>query len=163
MEYIRKAETTDASRIAEILIFNKRMNYRSIFRNDRVSFGEMQVYPLAREYISAPGKLENVWVYDDGFVKGMIRIEGNALAELYVDTFFQNEGIGGQLIGFAVRMFDICELRVLEKNSGAIRFYQRHGFILTEDRQLEEGTTEYTVKMVRSDCSGGYAAGGALC
>ena len=48
IKLIRQATISDASRIAEILIFTKRMNYRTIFQNDKVSFGEMQVYPLAR-------------------------------------------------------------------------------------------------------------------
>ena len=51
---IRRATVEDASRIAEISVFTKRMNYRSIFRNDKVSFGEMQVYPLADAYIHDP-------------------------------------------------------------------------------------------------------------
>lgn len=72
---IRHASTEDASRIAEILIFSKRMNYRTIFHNDKVTFGEMQVYKLAKEYIDNPEKLQNIWVYDDEFVKGMIHIE----------------------------------------------------------------------------------------
>lgn len=149
MEYIRKAVVGDASRLAEILIFTKRMNYRKIFRDDKVSFGKMQVYPLASEYINFPDKLKNVWVYDDEFVKGMLRIEGKELAELYVDSFFQNEGIGSKLIEFAIQSFDIQHLLVLEKNINAIRFYQRHGFSLTNERQIEEGTNEYKVKMER--------------
>ena len=96
---IRQATIADASRIAEILIFTKRMNYRKIFCDEKVSFGEMQVYPLAQSYMDNPDKLK---------------------------------GIG-----------------VLEKNTDAIRFYQRHGFALTEEKQYEEGTTEYIVKMVR--------------
>ena len=72
MDTIRKATPEDASRIAEILIFAKRTNYRSIFCNDKVSFGEMQVYPLAKEYIDCPDKLQNIWVYDDEFVKEFI-------------------------------------------------------------------------------------------
>ena len=43
--------------------------------------------------------------------------------------------------------FDVQDLFVLEKNIHAIRFYQCHGFSLTQERQLEEGTTEYIVKM----------------
>lgn len=146
---IRKAGTRDSSRIAEILIFAKRMSYRGIFRNDRVSFGEMQVYPLARDYMDHPEKLENIWVYDDEFVKGMVRVEGRELAELYVDPFFQSQGIGTRLIEFAIQAFDVRTLFVLEKNTGAIRFYRRHGFALTPERRLEEGTTEYIVKMKR--------------
>ncbi len=149
MECIRKATTRDASRLAEILIFTKRMNYRKIFHDDKVSFGEMQVYTLAQDYIANPEKLDNIWVYDDEFVKGMIHIEGKELIELYVDTFFQNEGIGSKLIDFAVNMFDVQYLMVLEKNIRAIRFYQHHGFSLTQERQPEEGTAEYVVKMER--------------
>ncbi len=149
MDCIRKADIQDSSRLAEILVFTKRMNYREIFHNDKISFGEMQVYPLAQDYMDNPEKLENIWVYDDEFVKGMLHIEGKELIELYVDSFFQNEGIGAKLIEFAIQMFHVKNLFVLEKNMSAIRFYQRHGFSLTHERQLEEGTTEYIVKMER--------------
>lgn len=145
--YIRRAAVQDASRLAEILVFTKRMNYRPIFRNDKVSFGEMQVFPLAQEYIANPEKLTDIWVYDDEFVKGMLHVEGNRIQELYVDSFFQDKGIGAMLIDHAVRELDARYLFVLEKNDRAIRFYQRHGFSLTQERQLEPGTTEYIVKM----------------
>ncbi len=69
---IRQAAVEDASRIAEILVFTKRVNYRRIFSNDRVSFGEIQVYPLAKRYIENPKELENIWVYEDEFVKGCL-------------------------------------------------------------------------------------------
>ena len=69
---IRKAGTEDISRIAEILVFTKRMNYRSIFRNDKFSFGNLQVLSAAREYINNPHLLDSIWVYDDEFVKGLI-------------------------------------------------------------------------------------------
>lgn len=72
MEYIRQATIKDVSRIAEILVFTKRMNYRRIFHNDKVSFGEIQVYPLVQDMLNNPEKLRNIWVYDDEFVKGMI-------------------------------------------------------------------------------------------
>ena len=99
---IRRATIADASRIAEILIFSKRMNYRTIFRNDTVSFGEMQVYPLAKWYIDNPQELDEIWVYDDEFVKGMIHISENQILELYVDFFFENQGVGSTLIQFAI-------------------------------------------------------------
>ena len=149
MSIIRKATTADASRIAEILIFTKRMNYRSIFCNDKVSFGEMQVYPLAKEFIEFPEKLENIWVYDDEFVKGMIHLKDDWIQELYVDTFFQNQGIGAALIHFAITQMKCKYLWVLVKNKKAIEFYTAHGFLITGEKQLEEGTTEYIIKMER--------------
>ena len=146
---IRRATTADASRIAEILIFSKRINYRQIFQNDKVSFGEMQVYPLAKRFLDNPEELTGIWVYDDEFVKGMIHIGNDQILELYVDSFFANLGIGSKLIQFAVEQMHCDHLWVLEKNAKAIRFYQRHGFALTNERKYQEGTTEYIVRMAR--------------
>ena len=147
MDHIRKATTADVSRIAEILVFTKRMNYRPIFRNDKVSFGEIQVLPLAQEYLKTPELLDPIWVYDDEFVKGVLHVENGQIQELYVDSFFQNRGIGASLIDFAIQKCQAKSLFVLEKNAGAIRFYERHGFALTKERQLEPGTKEHIVRM----------------
>lgn len=144
---IRKATKEDISRIAEILVFVKRMNYRRIFRNDAVSFGEIQVIPVAEKY-SDPKILENIFVYEaEGIVKGLIRIEDKEVVELYVDHFFQGQGIGAELLEFAKKEFDVRSLWVLEKNTAAIRFYESHGFRLTDTRKFEEGTVEYKVLM----------------
>ena len=146
---IRKASIKDISRIAEILVFVKRMNYRSIFRNDAVSFGEIQVIPVAEEY-SKPEILNCIWVYEsEGIIKGLIRIVEKEVVELYVEHFFQGQGIGAELIEFAIKEHDVKSLWVLEKNVNAIRFYEAHGFHITEKKELEEGTTEYKVMMSR--------------
>ena len=47
---VRKATKQDISRIAEIIVFGKRVAYRSIFQNDVVSFNEMQVIDIIGEY-----------------------------------------------------------------------------------------------------------------
>ena len=146
---IRKAKIEDISRIAEILVFVKRMNYRVIFRNDAVSFGEIQVIPVAEKY-SEPEILNSIWVYEaDGIVKGLIRIVGKEVVELYVEHFFQGQGIGAELIEFAIKEHDVKFLWVLEKNANAIRFYETHGFQLTDNKVFEEGTPEYKVMMER--------------
>ena len=146
---IRRANKSDLSRIAEILVFVKRMKYRSIFHNDAYSFGELQVIPVAEQY-SNPEILENIWVYEeDEIVKGLIHIENNEVMELYVDYFFMGQGIGAELIEFAKKEYEVRFLWTLEKNHDAIKFYETHGFGRTGDRQLEEGTPEYIVKMER--------------
>lgn len=149
MDNIRKACESDISRIAEILIFTKRMNYRTIFQNDKATFGEMQVLPLAEAFIRDTRSLDNYWIYDDEFVKALICIIGKEVVELYVDCFFQGQGLGGKLIKFAINDKGATNLWVLEKNVKAISFYEEHGFILSGERMLEEGTTEYIVKMIR--------------
>lgn len=148
---IRKAKPDDLSRIAEILVFVKRIKFRPIFQDDDYSFGELQVLTVAKQYSELQ---DRIWVYDDnGIVKGLIHIEGKEIKELYVDYFFQNMGIGGRLIEYAKEEFDVRFLWAIEKNTDAIRFYEAHGFHLTDKKQFEEGTTEYLVMMERDSVS----------
>ena len=145
---IRNAEPKDLSRIAEILVFTKRIKYRSIFHNDEYSFNELQVVKVADEFKN-PELLDKVWIYDDGIVKGMTHLEEKEIAELYVDYFFWKEGIGSKLVEFAKEKFDAKFVWTLEKNKDAIRFYEAHDFKLNGKRQSEEGTPEYIVMLER--------------
>lgn len=144
---VRKATPQDVSRIAEILVFVKRMKFRPIFQDDDYSFNELQVLSVAARY-AAPEMLDHIWVYDDGVVKGLIHIEGEEIVELYVDYFFQAQGVGAKLIEFAKAHFPLRFLWAIEKNTDAIRFYRAHGFLPNGERKFEEGTTEYLVKLV---------------
>lgn len=160
---IRKAAKEDASRLAEILIFAKRGAYRPIFRNDFVSFNEMSVLDTALHFRDNPEALGGIYVYDDGIVRGMMHIEeyrangqGRAfqLKELYVDYFFQRQGIGRKLMRGFLDMAregdaDSVFLWVLEKNTAAIKFYTSAGFRATGERRQEPGTTEYLLKYER--------------
>ncbi|MBQ6394767.1 MAG: GNAT family N-acetyltransferase [Atopobiaceae bacterium] len=144
---IRKAGIEDISRIAEILVFVKRMNYRRIVQDDSYSFGELQVLPVAEQY-SDRRILESIHVFEEeGIVKGIVRIEDDEVSTLYVDHFFQNQGIGSELIEYAKGLRTRLHLWALEKNTGAIHFYESHGFRLTDEKMLEVGTPEYLVKM----------------
>ena len=145
---IRRATKEDVSRIAEILVFAKRMKYRSIFNDDAYSFCELQVLSVAEKYIEN-GFLNNMFLYDDGIIKGLIRIEKDEIVELYVDHFFQGQGVGAELIEYAKEHYPVSFLWTIEKNTDAIRFYEAHGFHLTDIKKFEEGTTEYLVKMKR--------------
>lgn len=146
---IRQANMGDISRIAEILVFTKRVNYRGIFHNDRYSFGEQQVLPVAEQLWENPQQLREIWVYEDDFVKGLIRVQEPEVVQLYVDSFFVGQGIGGKLLDFAVERFRVKNLWVLEKNRRAIAFYGRHGFQYSGVWKYEEGTTERLMRMSR--------------
>ena len=91
---IRKATEKDLSRISEIYVFNNRMNYSPIFKDDEFSFGELQVVTMVDNYFRKDEILKNILVYDDGLIKGFIQMNGTEICKIYVDTFFQGEGIG---------------------------------------------------------------------
>lgn len=128
---LRKAGNMDISRIAEILIFTKRTTYRPIFKNDNVSFNEMQVLKEI-EKLSQPSALDNIYVYDDGIVKATVKIEDvgekTKISEFFVDPFFQGEGIGTNILNNVIEKSKEVFLYVLDKNERAIRFYVKMGF-----------------------------------
>ena len=159
---IRKAQKKDASRLAEILIFAKRTAYRPIFQNDIVSFNEMQVLDLALYFQNAPESLNGLFVYDDGIVRGLMRIgappelpSSLELKELYVDPFFQGKGAGSRLMKFFLSEISRTKaesafLWVLEKNANARRFYESFRFAPNGERKLQPGTEEFLLKYVFS-------------
>lgn len=147
--FIRPAHFADIARIAEIEIFNYRLNFYPIFQNDPFYFCELQVPALMKLYAEDHTLLENTYVYDDGVVKGMVRLNGLEIQKLFVEPVLQSKRIGTALLQFAINQKNAQFLWALEKNHRAIAFYQRNGFHLTAERKLEEDTTEYLVRLVR--------------
>ena len=141
---IRKAKQDDLNRIAEIEVFNYRLKFYPIFRDDEFYFGELQVPNVAKRYADS---LEDIRVWDDGVVKGFILVRNGEVKKLFVEPVLQGQGIGAKLLEYAVEHLGAQTLWALEKNTGAIRFYQRHGFRLTGERRLEDETSEYLVRM----------------
>lgn len=145
---IRRAEKEDVYRLSEIIIWNYRMKFYPIFRDDEFYFKELQVKSMGDSYL-CPEKLENTFVYDDGILKGVIVLEGDEVKKLFVDPYFQNGKIGTELLQFAVRERGVSHLWALEKNTDAIRFYARHGFLPDGRKKYEEDTVEYLVHLTK--------------
>lgn len=144
--FIRKATSNDLSRIAEIQVFNYRLYFYPIFRSDEYYFDELRVPSLMKEYESG---LDSLYVYDDGVVKGFIKVEGTYIARLFVEPVLQNASIGSRLLEYAIQEHNADHLWALEKNERAIRFYERHGFAATGEKKPETGTDEYLVLLKR--------------
>lgn len=138
MKNIRSASASDASRIAEIIITNYRVNFYPFFHNDPYYYGELNVVEMAAEYTDGSQVLRNSYVYDDGVVKGVIRVLDNKIEKLYVEPQFQSQGIGAKLLEFAVQNLHASELWALEYNTRGISFYQRNGFVLTGEKMMED-------------------------
>ena len=146
MKNIRRAKAKDFERISEIEIFNYRLNFYPIFRDDEFYFSELSVSKKAKEYLP---EAEKFFVYDDGAIKGFVMVEGKQVKKLFVEPVLQGNSIGAKLLDFAVFEKGADFLWALEKNKRAIAFYEHRGFCLSGERELEEGTEEYLVEMKR--------------
>ena len=144
MNYIRQATINDFVRIAEIFVFNYRLNFYPIFQEDTFYFEELTVFNMVESFAK---ELDSIWVYDDGVVKGFIQIEKREVKRLFVEPVLQGKAIGTELLEYGIAERDANHLWALEKNIKAIAFYKRHGFDTTNEKKYEEDTTEFLVRM----------------
>ena len=144
MKNIRQATEKDLSRIAEIEIFNYRLNFYPIFKSDWFYFEYLTVPSLMEKYAVETGSF---YVYDDGVIKGFVKTSDNEIQKLFVEPVLQGNKIGDALVNFATEKLSADNLWTLEKNTKAIKFYEKHGFELTGEKKFEEDTTEYLVKL----------------
>ena len=102
---------------------------------------EMDYLPLVREEAAVPiaariREHEEVWVaVENGRLLGFLGIEHSTnldapvLEKLYVEPAEQNRGVGSALLDKAKELRpDELYLWVFQKNQGARRLYERHGF-----------------------------------
>ena len=146
MNYIRQAKINDLVRIAEIFVFNYRLNFYPIFQEDTFYFEELTVFNMVESFAK---ELDSICVYDDGVVKGFIQIEKREVKRLFVEPVLQGKAIGTELLEYGIAERDANHLWALEKNIRAIAFYKRHGFDTTNEKKYEEDTIEFLVHMER--------------
>ena len=144
MNYIRQAKINDLVRIAEIFVFNYRLNFYPIFQEETFYFEELTVFNMVESFAK---ELDSICVYDDGVVKGFIQIEKREVKRLFVEPVLQGKAIGTELLEYGIAERDANHLWALEKNIKAIAFYQRHGFDTTNEKKYEKDTTEFLVRM----------------
>ena len=144
MNYIRQAKINDLVRIAEIFVFNYRLNFYPIFQEDTFYFEELTVFNMVESFAK---ELDSICVYDDGVVKGFIQIEKREVKRLFVEPVLQGKAIGTELLEYGIAERDANHLWALEKNKKAIEFYKRHGFDTTNEKKYAEDTTEFLVRM----------------
>jgi ribosomal protein S18 acetylase RimI-like enzyme len=77
---------------------------------------------------------DEIWVAEqNGVIVGFIGLHEDELTHINVDPEAQSRGIGTALLDYAKGLRpDRIELWVFQKNEGARRFYERHGFRLVK-------------------------------
>ena len=119
---IRPAAADDASAIGELFARARdEMTYLPRIPDD--------VRPLLGERFLAKAEL---WVAEEGGeVVGFAGVSGSELTHLYTDPPAQNRGVGTALLEHVKSLRpEHVVLWVFQKNEGARRFYERHGFRL---------------------------------
>lgn len=117
---LRAARTTDAGKLGAIM-------------QDFIDKAPwMPVLHSKAETISFCGTMiDRGWVTvaeNFGRVIGFLALDGNEVAALYIARDVQGLGIGAVLLGHAKTHCEQLTLWTFQANTGAVRFYQSHGF-----------------------------------
>jgi ribosomal protein S18 acetylase RimI-like enzyme len=117
---IRPARPEDADEVADVF---------------RRSFGSLTFLPTLhtpeedRAYFRRAIAEQSLWVYEESSrVRALAGIKGAELTHLYVDPEFARRGMGSALLDHAKQQRPAgFRFWVFERNTGARRFYERHG------------------------------------
>jgi putative acetyltransferase len=98
--------------------------------------------PLKEGYIPVS---TNFIYKKEGVVRGFISVRDNFfIGALFVLEKHQGKGIGGKLLDYCKSRYPYLELSVYIYNVKAVRFYQRHGFLIKSMQSNENsGFMEY--------------------
>ena len=85
-----------------------------------------------------------IYVYEDadtGQIYGFIGFTDNYIEGIFVREAFQSRDIGKRLLDYAKSIKSTMSLRVYQKNTRAISFYQREQFVIQAE-SIDDNTRE---------------------
>ncbi len=121
MSLLRAAQQTDAGAVGAIL-------------TEFIDTTEWmpRVHTRAEDVAHAGMMIDRGWVTvaeDAGRVVGFVALEGSELQALYVTQGARNRGYGATLLDGVKAGQSALQLWTFQANTGAQRFYLRHGFV----------------------------------
>ena len=135
---IRKLQKTDINRVADIwLKTNLKAHY----------FIPEQYWTNNYEVVKEMLPQADVYVYeDDKIIQGFVGLNNEYLEGIFVADEVQSCGIGKLLLDYIKKKKPRLRLNVYQKNTRAISFYQREGFIIQcEGWNASTDENEYTM------------------
>jgi ribosomal protein S18 acetylase RimI-like enzyme len=134
---IRRATAADAAAVADVFVRSRRHNEPAI---PPMVHPDTQALPYFREVV-LPHR--DVWLAVEGDdVVGFLALNRAEIDHLYLAPGWTRHGIGNELLALAkAERPDGLELWAFQSNTGACRFYERHGFVevkRTDGRDNEE-------------------------
>lgn len=119
---LRPAVSEDAARIAQILSDALRSHpWMPIVhtREEDLAFISGTVLPLEKVTVAIAG----------GRIAGFIAVKDDWINQLYLDPGMTGRGIGSALLDHVLEKMPVARLWCFQVNTGACRFYERHGFV----------------------------------
>ena len=130
---IRKLQKVDINRVADIWL---KTNLKAHF------FIPEQYWISNYEFVKEMLPQAEVYVYeDDKMIQGFIGVSDEYIEGIFVSDEMQSCGIGKMLLDYIKDKKDKLQLKVYQKNVGAMSFYQREGFTI-QSESMDEFTRE---------------------
>jgi GNAT superfamily N-acetyltransferase len=126
---LRRAVAGDAAAVADVMIRSRRAALGSI---PPAAHSEEEIRDWVRTFVLPE---REVWLAaaGDGSILGVLVLDGDWVDQLYVAPAVTGMGLGSRLIEKAKsRRPDGLQLWTFVTNTGARRFYERHGFVVAE-------------------------------
>ena len=135
---IRKMKNVDINRVADIWLKTNLKAHYFILEQYWTSN-----YELVKEMLLQA----EVYVYeDDKIIQGFVGLNNEYLEGIFVADEMQSCGIGKLLLDYIKKKKPRLRLNVYRKNTRAISFYQREGFIIQcEGWNASTDENEYTM------------------
>ncbi len=136
---IRRLQETDIDRVIELWLGVNLKTHDFVpaayWRNNFESVKEM--LPQAEVYVYEAAEE----------IQGFVGLTGDYIEGIFVSGEMQSQGIGKRLLDHMKAIKDALHLSVYQKNTRAIRFYQREGFAIQREG-LDESTDEKEFTML---------------
>ena len=135
---IRKMQNPDINRVADIwLKTNLKAHY----------FIPKQYWTSNYELVKEMMSQSEVYVFEeDEMIQGFVGLNNEYIEGIFVSDEMQSCGIGKLLLNYIMDKKVRLQLNVYQKNTRAISFYQREGFIIQcEGLDEATGEKEYTM------------------
>lgn len=138
---IRKSNDKDINKIMEIW---KESTIKAHYFINK-EYWENNYNTVKNEYIP----ISDTFVYEDGQeIKGFISIINKSfIGALFINSNYQNLGIGSKLLDYATKEYKNLSLAVYKDNKKAVVFYNKKGFnIVKEQINEDSGFKEYIME-----------------
>ena len=141
-------ETTDRT---DLLTKQLSEVWESAVRQTHTFLSESEILRIKGYVPDAIGNVARLLVSMDDSEKpvAFLGLEGSRIEMLFVDASHRGQGIGKQLVAFAIEKYAASEITVNEQNPLAIGFYEHMGFQTYKRTDFDEEGNPYPLLYMR--------------